>query len=145
MPTKNFDISINVVSPKKVKGISSGVAQKIRESPDFKKSGERVAVTGSTRLEEERTDDRERRRDLQRLVSGYSALEEQLSNLIDKQAEVSKEIDYRFDPDVEHELMQMLGKYFGTSEPVITSKMYAKMAKLMSSASAELSKRLVVK
>jgi hypothetical protein len=144
MPIKIFDVSIRVVSPAKVKGVTPGVARRMTEAPRVKKTGERAAVTGAFRLEEKEAEGRARRSELQRLVEGYSELETELSTLLDRQSEAAKDIVYRFDPDVEPELMRILGDYFGTAEPVITSLMYAKMVKLIRTASAELSQRLVV-
>lgn len=145
MPVKSFDVTITVVSPKRVKGTPSSVVDKIKRSPDVKKSGDRVAVTGAAKLEQKEEEGQLRRNKAVEIIAGYQELEDELEGLLDEQVEIAKDVIYRFDPDVEPDLMRFIGELFGSSEPVITSKMYADLVRLTANAAAELSSRLVVR
>ncbi len=137
MAEVSVDLRIDIVSPKRSRVISDESSRRIHEAPSLKKTGERASV--STFRSTPVADTSDPRRDhLIHISNGYGELEKQTGLLLDDMAEQCKDVEYRFDPDEEPEMMRLLGEFFGTPEPVITSKMYVQILGMIKSATLEL-------
>ena len=136
------DLRIDIVSPKRSRVISGESSRIIHEAPSVKKTGDKVAI--STSRSAPSADAGSPRRDhLIHISNGYGELERQTGLLLDDMAEQCKDIEYRFDPDEEAELMALLGEFFGTAEPVITSKMYVQVIRMIKEATLELAESAI--
>ena len=133
MPTLYADLKITVAPIAVAKGMGSSAREELLESPDIRKSADRDAVSAS--ISRELTPEANRRRnEVVALYKGYAALEEEADQLLEDIAERCSDIVYTFDPDKKPELMHLLGKLFGISEPKIDMNIYLKLVDLMAKA-----------
>ena len=141
MPTIYADLKITVAPTREGKSLGSSTREKILESPDIEKSAKREAISAA--ISRELTPEANRRRErVLAIYKGYAALEEEADRLLEDIAERCKDIVYTFDPDEKPELMKLLGKLFGASEPKIDMKMYVKLTNLMAKVGAAYSETI---
>ena len=129
MPTIYADLKIDIVPSKRTTGVGDKARGAIHDTPDVRTSAERDAVS-VPRIEAPSAEANSRRDELVAVAKGYRALEKEADTLLENIGERCKDIVYEFDPDKQPRLMEMIGKFFGKSEPKITFKMYIEILQL---------------
>jgi len=129
MPIIYADLKIDVTPSRRTTGVGGKARSAIHDAPDITTSAERDAVS-VPRVEARSAEANSRRDEFIAVAKGYRALEKEADTLLESIGERCKEVVYEFDPDKQPRLMEMIGKFFGKSEPKITFKMYIEILQL---------------